>query len=286
MNSQSYYDEIQSLYGLSELKSTVSKWNTILTNLKNKNEKTAMLLPNLFLNSKQGAGKSKFISLLSEYLYHSKAIPFYGDVRFFEFYLEYIPQNAEMNEINRFSIELRHAAGFRSEYKGVVAIDITEWAKHSREEHFILFLEYLSIIDANVCIVFIANNIKPDKAEDLEKVLSSFCRVRTVEFFYPSKEGFADFCKNNFEKYSLTLDDGGYQLICKSIERLMSSEYFTGYKTINRLCLDIVFELSSREIANGVITADLLSDFSHDSPFIEKLCAVRELSRIGFGGTL
>ncbi len=286
MNSQSYYEEMQNLYGLSAVKDTIAKWNTILTNLKNKKEKTAMLLPNLFLNSKQGAGKSYFIGLLSEYLYHTKAIPFYGDVRFFEFYLEYIPPNNEMSEINRFSVELRNAAGFRSEYKGVVAIDISEWAKHSREEHFILFLEYLSIIDANVCIVFMANGIEGDKISTIEKVLNSFCRIRTVDFLYPSKEEFADFCKSVIADYSLSLDAESYKLLCKSIERLMESEYFAGYKTINRLCLDIVFELSDKEIEGGIITALHLADFAADSLFIDKLCSVRELSRIGFGGAL
>ncbi len=286
MNLESYYNKIQSLHGLSEVKETIAKWNTILTNLKNKKEKTATLLPNLFLNSKQGAGKSYFIELLSEYLYQTKAISFYGDVRFFEFYLEYIPPNAEMSEINRFSIELRNAAGFRSEYKGVVAIDISEWANHSKEDHFILFLEYLSIIDANVCIVFMANNLMEDKIASVEKVLNSFCRIRTVDFLYPPKEGFVDFCKKQIEDYSLTLDDSGYLLLCDSIERLMKSEYFGGYKTINRLCLDIVFELSSKEVADGVLTAAHLVDFKSDSPFIEKLCAARELSRIGFGGSL
>ncbi len=285
MKSQSYYEDILDLHGLDEMKETIKKWNAILTNLKSKSDKAPILLPNLFLKSKLGAGKSNFIHLLSEYLYSTGFMTFYGDVKYFEFFLEYCDPSKEMSEINRFAEQLKTAAGFRNEYRGVVAIDLSEWAKHEREENFILFLEYMSIIDINVCIVFTINDVEQGSLTEMEKVISSFCRVRSVEFLYPSKEEFTKYSKKLIGEYNLTLDERAEKLLCESIGKLMESEYFYGYKTINRLCLDIVFEIGSFEnMADGLVSAEHLKDFSKDSDFIEKLCVTKKISRIGFGG--
>ncbi len=285
MKAQTYFEEILKLHGLNEMKETIKKWNDILTNLQSKSENVAMLLPNLFLKSKLGAGKSNFIHLLSEYLCNTGFMTFYGDVRFFEFVLEYIPQNEDMKEINRFSMQLKDAAGFRNEYRGVIAIDITEWANHTKEENFIVFLEYLSIIDANVCIVFIANDFDEDAVAQTEKILNSFCRIRSINFYYPNESEFAQYCKEQIKQYNLLLDSSAEQLICESIKKLMKSEYFYGYKTINRLCLDIVFELgSSKTIVDGNVKAEHLKEFSKDSEFINNLYATKKIKGIGFKG--
>ncbi len=286
MKSQNYYyDEIMNLHGLNEIKEMIKKWNTILMNLQSKSENVPILLPNLFLKSKAGAGKSKFLELISEYLYNTGCMPFYGNVKFFEFFLEYCPQNGEMREINRFAQQLKNAAGFRNEFKGVVAIDITEWAGHVNEDNFITFLEYLAIIDANVCIVFIENGFDEVALAQAEKVLNSFCRIRSVDFFYPDSLEFANYCLEQFKKYNLSFDDSALSVLNESIEKLMQSGYFYGYKTINRLCLDIVFELGSdKQIKNGKVSEKHLIDFAKDSDFINNICTVKKITRIGFGG--
>ncbi len=285
MKAQNYYDEIMKMHGLEEIKATIKKWDTILSNLQSKSENVPILLPNLFLKSKAGAGKSKFLQLLSEYLYNTGFMPFYGNVKFFEFFLEYCPPGYEMREINRFAQQLKNAAGFRNEFKGVVAVDISEWAGKMSEDNFITFLEYLSIIDVNVCIVFIENDFDEQSLSQAEKVLNSFCRIRSVDFFYPDTAEFANYCVEQFKQYNLTLDDSASKLLTESIDKLMQSGYFYGYKTINRLCLDIVFELgSNKQIKNGKISAEHLADFTKDSNFINNICTVKKITRIGFGG--
>ncbi len=286
MNAQIYYEEIMKLHGLPEIKETIKKWNTILTNLQDKKVNVPMLLPNLLLKSKLGAGKSNFLSLLSEYLYNTGFMPFYGNVKFFEFLLEYCPPGGDMKEINRFANQLKNAAGFRNEFWGVVAIDISEWKGHTGEDNFTVFLEYLSIIDANVCIVFIANDFDAQSLNQAEKVINSFCRIRSVEFCYPDSSEFGSYCAEQVKKYGLVLDDSATVLLSQSIDKVMDSGYFYGYKTINRLCMDIAFELSSSELSSkDKITAEDLAFFAKDSEFINNLCTVKKITKIGFGNS-
>ncbi len=285
MNSQKYYDEIMDLHGLSQAKEVIVKWNNAFENLKSKNINAPLLLPNLFLNAKPGAGKTNFLRLISEYLYNVGFMDFYGDVKFIEFYLEYCMPGDDVYELKRLIEQLRNAAGFRNEFRGIVVIDITQWADCTHEENFIKILDYLTVIDEHVCLIFTADNFKTDQVVKAQKVLNAFCRVRNIDFFYPSAKEFAHYCTNILKQYNLSLDDSAQNLICESIEQLMKSEYFYGYKTVNRLCLDIAFELnSSTKQCNETIIAEYLKDFEKNSDFITKLYSESKLRKIGFGG--
>ncbi len=285
MNSQKYYDKIMNLNGLSQAKDVIVKWNNAFDNLKSKNINAPLLLPNIFLNAKPGAGKTNFLRLISEYLYNVGFMDFYGDVKFIEFYLEYCRPGTEVYELKRLIEQLRNAAGFRNEFRGIVAIDITQWADSTHEENFIKILDYLTVIDEHVCLIFMADNFKADQTAKAQKVLNAFCRVRNVDFLYPSEAEFTQYCTEMLKQYNLNLDESAQNLICESIAKLMKSEYFYGYKTVNRLCLDIAFELNSTlKQGSETIIADYLKDFEKNSDFIEKLHSESKLRKIGFGG--
>ncbi len=279
------YDEIEELYGLDDAKDLMRQYWQVLAEFKGKKEEMFTLLPDLFLISSFGSGTSNFVNLLGEYLFNTGKVPFYGDVKSFEFSLSYLSSDLEMNEIRRFATQLKNSAGFRSQYKGVVSIDITAWKKCMHENNFLLFLKFLSHIDADVCIVFIAKDFDEEEVKDAEKVLSSFCRIRSVSFAYPDSEKFTEYCSKRVATYGLYLDESTNSLINESINTLMKSQFFNGYKTINRLCLDIVFELiPNKNIKNSIVLPEHLHDFTKNSYFIERLCATKELARIGFGG--
>ncbi len=285
MTSNEHYEKLMALPGLDELKETIGKWNKILHNLKSKNIDAPLLIPNLFLKTEPGVGKTYFFRVLCDYLDKAGFMDFYGDVKFFEFYLEYVPSAAHMFELNRLIEQIRNAAGFRNEYRGLVVVDITDWADRTEEDNFIKVLEYLSAIDSKVFIIFTADSFTEQQIEKAEKVLNAYCRIRTVAFPYPSKIAFAAYCAKRLKKYKINLDQGAQDLLCASIEKLMESEHFYGYKTVDLLCLDVAFELSSSlDIHGETITAEHLEAFSKDSVFIERLYSAAKIRHIGFGG--
>ncbi len=284
VNTNKYYEKLMALSGLDELKETIKKWNNILQNLKSKDIDAPLLLPNLFLNARPGAGKTYVFRILSDYLDSAGFMDFYGDVKFFEFYFEYCPPGMFGPEISRLSEMLRHSAGFRNEFRGVVVVDITEWADKCEEDGFVRMLEFLSAIDEKACLIFTADNFTDLQIEKAEKVLNAFCRVRTVPFPYPSERAFAEYCARRVEKYKLKLDESAVDLIADSVKRLMESGYFYGYKTVNMLCLDMAFELSSSTVTRDNVTAEQLKAFSADSEFVERLYSSAKIRRIGFRG--
>lgn len=268
--------------GIEEAKEIIEKWNSTLNNLKSKAINPLQLLPNILLKSKSGTGKTYFCKYLSEYLDSWESIDFYGDVKFFEFYFSYCSPQAPLSELTRFTEQLNFVAGYRDEYRGLIAIDLTCWIDHMKEQYFLLFLDYLSVIDSKCCIVFYADDMTEIQAKELEKILSAFCRIRSIDFPYPSADEFLEYIGLKLKEYDFVLENSGKELLKKSINKLMLSEYFDGYKTMNRLCLDLSFELMSQITTNSTVTAENLAYFSQESDFIKTLYSIPKIKTIGF----
>lgn len=281
MENLKYYEKIMLMPGQDEAKEIIKKWDNTLKKLNTKNINPLKLLPNLLLKSKSGAGKTYFCDCLSEYLNNHPMIDFYGDVKFFEFYFSYCEPKAHLNELSRFAQQLKYAAGYRNAFSGVIAIDVSQWIGHITEVHFLMFLDYISMIDSKCCIVFIAEDLTFQQAAELEKIIRAFCRIRSVDFSYPSNEILMQYIQEKLSEYNFTLDQSAKDLLSITLDRLMNSQYFDGYKTINRLCLDIAFELLGQS-DNSTITEKELSYFSQDSEFIKTVCTTPKIKSIGF----
>ena len=59
------------------------------------------------------------------------------------FKMPYIQPCDNFKELRRLILRIRDQTGLRANYKGIVAIEVTEWIEHEREEYFTIFLKYL-----------------------------------------------------------------------------------------------------------------------------------------------
>ncbi|MCD7840351.1 MAG: hypothetical protein LUG46_07000 [Erysipelotrichaceae bacterium] len=68
---------------------------------------------------------------------------FYGEVPCICYKLNYVLPCNKFNEIKNLILRIKEGTGLRSEFRGIVAINIEEWHHHEDEEYFIVFLKYL-----------------------------------------------------------------------------------------------------------------------------------------------
>ena len=59
------------------------------------------------------------------------------------FRLNYVPPYEKFQELRLLLLRVKEAKGMRAEFRGVVAIDVTEWLGHEGEEFFTVILKYL-----------------------------------------------------------------------------------------------------------------------------------------------
>ncbi len=281
-----YYDQIMEIKGAEELHSLVKRWDILSDNISNRHFDAPIILPDLFVYTNPGCGNTKIVSLLAEYLDSKRNLMgFYGDVKFFEFKLDYCKPDNRFTELFRLIDTIDSAAGFRNQYKGIIRINVDEWIEHHKEKHFLDFLQFLQANTAYWFIILtISDTEENEKTQEMEGIVSMYLRIEKITLNRPSDDDFVEFADKYLSKYGLSLDDGAKELLTNSIAVLKNNKYFYGLHTIRDLCNDIVYTLYSESTSvNNIITADMLNNFSPDSEYIKRtVLKIKKTATIGF----
>ena len=270
---ENYYEQLMEFDGAHELQQMVEKWETLSENISRRSFDAPIILPDLLMYTKPGFGNTTLLTLLSEYIDSKKNLmSFYGDVKFFEFKLDYASEEREFRDLYRLIDAINAAAGFRSEYKGIIRISIDDWVGHHNEKHFLDFLQFLQInTDYWFVVLTVSDKKAGDEAKAMEAVVRMYLRIETVTLYMPKDAELVEFAEAYLSKYDLKFDDSARELLEKSVAVLKENEYFNGLRTIIDLCNDIVYTVYSASTnVSHVISADMLADFRPDGDYITR----------------
>ena len=285
-NMKTYYDQLMDYKGADELKVLVRRWEVLSENIKKSSFDSSIVLPDLFVYTQPGYGNTKLFSLISEYLDSKQNLmSFYGDVKFFEFKLDYCSPNGQFTELYRLIECAQSAAGFRSLFKGIIRISIDEWVGHHKEKYFIDFLRFLDENTSNwLVILTISNQSENEKTKELESIVSMFLRIEKITLHMPSDIDFVEYATSYLEKFGVELSDEAKNVLLNSIAVLKENKYFCSYHTIEGLCNDIVYVLFSESTDVGnIITAEMLAGFSSESDYIKRtITKIKKSVSVGF----
>lgn len=273
MAENAYYDQIMSLKGLSGLKDVVERWQRFSENIERFQAKQGLVLPDLVWIADNGIDKTSLLSLLTNYLDEAdNMIEFYGNVKYFEYYLEYVPEKNNFHEIQKLAEKIRDAAGFRSEYKGLLSIELGEWVGHFHEENFINLLKFLATMDDDIMFIFNIHNYDPEAVEQLLKTLVLFFRIEVIEMGLPDSEELGSYVKNEIQEYGLNLDSEAEAMVIATVNKLREDQYFAGYQMLDRLAADIVYSVyTSTPPYDGIVTKGMISAFAPDGMYVSEL---------------
>ena len=280
------YQTILSQRGMSEFKALIQKWEAIAGSIRQKPAALPQILPDLFLVSDSGTGRTLLLRLLADYLsVDERLMEFYGDVKYVEFLLNYCPPEEYFSEIPRLMTEISTAAGFRNEYRGIVYLDIDPWVGHCEERHFLEFLEYVSDNSDNWLVVFSVSREKGREAiDELESLLSAFLRIERIALESPSASELTDFLIDRVKGYGFTFSEEAKALLTETVTCLRKTEYFDGYKTVKRLGVDIVYAAcAAGKQENACLEVDDLAEFAPVGPYVSRQAVkIEKIKRIGF----
>lgn len=280
-----YYNRIMQLKGADEFINTVKRWEVLSNNIKISPPKATVLLPDMLWIAKSGVGKTNMLRLMSEYLASKgNLMDFYGDVKFFEFLLGYCRSSDAFTELQRLMDEVSNAAGFRSEFRGIISIDIGEWLGHYEEKHFIDFMEYISANNDKWLIVLSVYSLDEKKLHNLEAFLSMYLRLERITVNLPETADLFEYIEKNLSEYGLSLSEEGKKLLLTTVEALRHNKYFDGFKSIRLLCQEIAYTFFSKEnIDSYILSAEDLKQFAADSDYVKRTVAnLEKANKIGF----
>ncbi len=273
MAENAFYDQIMALKGLGSFKDVIERWQRFSENIDRFNAKKGLVLPDLLWVCDNGIDRSNLLKLLTQYLDESgNLVEFYGNVTFFEYYLEYVPDKTNFHEIQKLAEKIRDAAGFRSEYKGVLSIDVAEWVGHFKEENFINVLKYLASMDDDIMFIFNIHNYDAKSVEQLMQLLVLFFRIEVIEMKLPDSGELANYIKDEISAYGLNLDADAEEMVVASVNKLREDQYFAGYEMLDRLAEDIVYSVyTSTPPYDGIVTKGMISAFAPDGMYVSEL---------------
>lgn len=273
MTNNSYYDEIMSLTGLEDFKELIERWQRYSDNVTRFKAKQGLVVPNLVWVSDNGIDRYTLLRLLTGYLDSAgNLMEFYGNVKYFEYYLEYIPDKANNFEIQKIAEKIRDAAGFRSEYKGLLSIELDEWAGHFNEDNFINILKYLSSMTEDIMFIFNIHNYDQKAVNQLLQLLVLFFRIEVIDMKLPDSEELGNYVRSEISEYGLNLDKDAEEMVIATVNKLREDQYFAGYQMLDRLAQDIVYSVyTSTPPYDGVVTKGMISGFAPDGMYVSEL---------------
>lgn len=278
------FHSLMEFEGAEDLKAEVTRWQTLSENLKKTPTAVPVLLPDMLWVAKSGVGITSLLQRLSAYLSERKNLmSFYGDVKFFEFQLNYCPPEHPFGELPRLMNETNRAAGFRSEFKGIIHIDCNAWLEHYREPHFVSLMEYLAANSHKWLVILSVYSTNQKDLHNLEAFLSMYLRIRKISLPMPSTDELMERLEAQLESYGLKLEASARELLSETVEIIRENPYFDGFKSLSMLCQDIVYTLfSQKSVPKVPLTAEDLSFFGPGSEYVSRTIAqITRKHRIG-----
>lgn len=102
MRINQFYTEIMNLKEAEEFKRVIKRWHILSENMRTKPMNAPIILPDMLWVAQSGVGKTNLLKLMAEYLSsQNNLMEFYGDVKFFEFLLNYCSPNDYFSELQR-----------------------------------------------------------------------------------------------------------------------------------------------------------------------------------------
>ena len=270
-----------------QLTKLFKKWDILSANLKYGNFDAPLILPDLCLQVDNGCDVTQILESITEFLLPRKnLLSFYGDVKFFQFMLNYTPEEAGFTELTRLMREVRQAAGFRNRFKGIVHIDVNEWLHHVQDKRLVELMNYLAENSHDWMIVLTvrSSNKRKQQIEELAQLVARFLRTEELKLGLPKSEYYLSLLKEGLLNYGITLKPDAEALMSETIKELRSNKSFGGEHTVNMLALDIVYTIYSRQGSkSSELEAAELSEFAPESEYVTRAVRKMEMKkRIGF----
>lgn len=153
-------------------------------------------------------------------------------------------------EFQRMYITLKNHAGFNNDFKGIVAVDLSDWSSSVIDEDLDAVLSYLKDTDQDRYYIFYAATEYPSK---LKNILQFYFTVEMHQLHLEKASELLQFAVSKLKnEHDINIDSKAEVSLMQVINMFIETENYRGVGSINSMCRDMAFML----ITEGYRTLD------------------------------
>lgn len=248
------YEDIMALRGYGEFKALAERLRQL-----GENSRTLpgaqIRVTNFLFAEAPGAGVTTQLRLLTRLLAEQKLVRFMGEKRFFEWALDGEAFDRG-GSFDRLLMETNAAAGFYSQFRGVVGIELGEWSVWPRHPAFRRMLDFVADMYGQIVFAFVTEEQDEGRLTELHRALNEATPIELVRCPLPSPHDMALYLLDFLRARGFAASSEAQSDIAAFMPSLMKTEGFDGMQTMSILADEIVFRACSSARGPKMVPAD------------------------------
>lgn len=273
---------IENLSVTNEAKEVLRKVNRVASS---SNPVVKASIKNLFVTCPFGAALSDYARVYEKLIIENAVYRVVGKGTYLELAF---PKMGTAKDYAGFYNSTKIVAATINDYVGVFLVSFEQWCGYNelvRDEAFSDFLKFVDRNKQNISFVFHVLPEFTDK-EKLYLLLSGHVNLKKVELINPDLSKATDYVIDELRKTDITFTDSAKKKLGDFISEKVdiNSPHYLGYRTLERLSQNIIFEASciinEEQNGNKKINLQMLQKLSNEVDFT--LDEKDKKSRLGF----
>lgn len=200
-------------------------------------------IKNLFITCPHGAALSDYARAYERIIIENDVYRVVGKGTYLELAF---PKMRTEREYAEFYNSTRIVAATINDYTGVFLVSFEQWSGYNELVREMAFSEFLKFVDGNKKNISFVFHVLPEFA-DKEKfylLLNGHVNLKRVELNNPDLSKATDFIISELKKTDITLTDSAKKKLGEFVSEKIdvTSQYYQGYRTLERLSNNIIFE--------------------------------------------
>lgn len=219
---------------------------------------TKIITPNMFITSEDESLLQEAIQELTEEILANNLVRTSGTCPCINLSLRRQRNFAE--EFRRMYITLKNNAGFCNDFKGIVAVDLTDWASGVADDDLDAVLSYLKDTEQDRYYIFYAVTEYPSK---LKSLLQYYFTIEMHQLHLEKASDLLQFAVSKLKtEYDIELDGKAEVGLMQLIKAYIGTENYRGVGSINSMCRDMAFMLMAQ--GRRTMDAKFLSQYKQN----------------------
>lgn len=145
--------------------------------------------------------------------------------------MRYVPPYENFEEIRKMILQIRSATGIRSSFKGILAVDISEYKGHEEEEYFSIFLKYLCDNSRGCKTILVCSQYTGRELEHLQNVCIRFFTWQQETMYFYQGELLEELLRRSFLKHRCKITPDAVKVLAGALQ----TDRLVPYRTLQLL---------------------------------------------------